>query len=189
MDKNKLRNLYRIKRCRMSPIVRRHCSRKLCDLFLDWPHLIESERILFYHPIDKEVDTRYLFDHNSLIDTKLIFPRVKPETRELELFTIHDHRQELIRGSYGIKEPHPEADQKISIDELDLIIVPGLVFDPQGHRIGFGGGYYDRFLSNKNNDTKTIGFAYSFQVIDSIPAAEHDHPVDYLLTENGFIKN
>lgn len=80
-------------------------------------------------------------------------------------------------------EPRMDATQLITSDQIDLIIVPGLVFDRRGYRIGYGGGYYDRYLQTYQG--LKISLAYSFQTTDTLPHEEFDIPVDHIITEDG----
>jgi 5-formyltetrahydrofolate cyclo-ligase len=87
-------------------------------------------------------------------------------------------------GHYGIREPvSPIA---CTIDHIDLIAVPGVAFDQQGHRLGRGGGYYDRLLDEFNG--RATGVAFDFQLLPSVPVEQHDRPVDILVTETQVIK-
>jgi 5-formyltetrahydrofolate cyclo-ligase len=133
--------------------------------------------------VDKEVNTSYLFEHPSLSDTRFVFPKADPQTRKLELFEVHSFEEHLEKGTFDIVEPIAHDQRKIHLSEIDVVLVPGLVFDQIGHRIGFGGGYFDRFLSITELRATTIGLAYSFQVINKLPAEEHDQPLNYVLTE------
>ena len=86
---------------------------------------------------------------------------------------------ELRIGPYGIREPALE--RPVPIDNLDLVIVPGVAFDKKGNRLGRGKGYYDRFLKELSDDTATIGLAYDFQILPSVPVQAHDVSVKRVL--------
>lgn len=101
------------------------------------------------------------------------------------LFYRLDRLNELERSGYGILEP-TENFTKIEKNDIDLLIVPGLLFDRNGYRIGFGGGYYDRFLVGFQN--KTVSLLSEEQLIDQVPKTAHDIPVQYLVTEKGLLK-
>ena len=76
--------------------------------------------------------------------------------------------------------PEPIADGPVADDETALVLMPGLAFDPQGHRIGYGGGFYDKFLAEEP-DHPTLALCYDFQMMDKLETEEHDIPVDYVL--------
>ena len=94
--------------------------------------------------------------------------------------------EELRVGSYGILEPRIEKIRKTNVEDLELIIVPGIAFDKNGNRLGHGKGYYDRILG-KTNATK-IGLAFEFQIVGKIPTNENDKPVDIIITEERVIR-
>src|SRR5699024_7389164 len=98
-------------------------------------------------------------------------------------FTSYD---ELEIVYYNLKEPRPLKTNEMDKDHIDLIIVPGLVYDQEGYRIGFGGGYYDRFLANYANET--VSLAGQIQMVTNVPSESFDIPVNHIITENGHIK-
>ncbi len=90
----------------------------------------------------------------------------------------------LVPSPFGILEP--ETKHSFSPQDVDLFIVPGVGFDPAGHRLGYGKGYYDRLLSRRNLRGTRVGMAFEEQVVPSIPFAQKDVPIHYLVTENGW---
>ena len=136
----------------------------------------KAKKILFYISFGSEVDT-----HDMIKESLKIKKTVVPKCRnhELELSRIHSF-DELEEGYCKILEPVKikKIDEKI----VDLIIVPGIVFDRKGDRIGYGKGYYDRLLTRFPH-VKKIGLAFSLQIVDSIPTEEHDIKVDRVITE------
>ncbi|KKE80152.1 5-formyltetrahydrofolate cyclo-ligase [Oceanobacillus caeni] len=106
-------------------------------------------------------------------------PKCLPD-KEMVFYIIHDFHL-LEKGLYDIPEPNPEKATKVKKQDMDLLIVPGVVFDHNGYRIGFGGGYYDRFLVDFPNET--ISLASHFQVIEQLPIDSHDLPVTCIVTE------
>lgn len=90
-------------------------------------------------------------------------------------------------GRYGIAEPAEHPARHLRATDLDVVVVPGLCFDARGHRLGYGAGYYDRFLSTLRPDALRVGVAFDAQVIDHVPNEAHDERVDLLLTEERVI--
>lgn len=109
-------------------------------------------------------------------------PKCLPKTKEMEFYLINSFDQ-LELAYFNIMEPLPNKAKKVNNNEIDLLVVPGLIFDKKGYRIGFGGGYYDRFLTSFKN--KTVSLLSSYQLKDEIPRMEHDLPVQHLITEMG----
>lgn len=127
-----------------------------------------------------EVDTRRLISEALEEGKRIVVPVTDLGQRRL------DHSEikcldELERSVFGLLEPKKECRRLIGIGEVDLVIVPGLAFDPQGNRIGFGGGFYDRFLSEVQ--APKIALAYSFQVVEKIEAGPHDVRMDKVVTD------
>ncbi len=92
----------------------------------------------------------------------------------------------LEERAFGLKEPDPKKSPLVPVKELDLIIVPGLAFDQEGARLGFGGGFYDRFLPKVR--AKTIALAFSCQLVSVVPTEEHDQKVDHIISPEGFYR-
>ncbi|SDQ50049.1 5-formyltetrahydrofolate cyclo-ligase [Virgibacillus salinus] len=111
-------------------------------------------------------------------------PKCRPKDRKLEFYKINTYEQ-LEVVYYNLLEPIPEKTEKIDKRMIELLIVPGLLFDGNGFRIGFGGGYYDRFLSDFPN--KRISIASNEQIVEGLPAEPLDIPVDRIITESGFL--
>ncbi|MCS7140584.1 MAG: 5-formyltetrahydrofolate cyclo-ligase [Candidatus Nitrosocaldus sp.] len=140
-----------------------------------------SSIVGLYSPIGSEVDTsalaRYLLEHGRV----LAYPRI--HGREMVFARVVDPVIDLTMGRYGILEPSSACE----VVEPDLILVPGLVWDEHGYRIGYGKGYYDRYIRT-NPDAVRIGVAYDFQVLSSIPHSEEDARVCVVLTERRVIR-
>lgn len=115
----------------------------------------------------------------------VVVPKTYPLTRQLQFFKI-DKDSEFERGYGNIYEPIEDNSKRFDKNDIDLLIVPGIVFDTYGYRIGFGGGFYDRFLIDYKRDK--VAIASKYQIIDKIPSESYDIPVDYLVTEEGFYR-
>jgi len=143
------------------------------------PEFINAKTIAFYVSKGSEV-----FTHNiikELLGEKRI---LVPKTMDNEIvFSEIDSFDELKPGRFDILEP--VEIKEVNHDEIDLIIVPGIVFDKKGHRIGYGYGYYDKILKKIN--CKKIGLAFSLQIVDNIPKEEYDVAVDKVITEEEVI--
>ncbi|MCH5213808.1 MAG: 5-formyltetrahydrofolate cyclo-ligase [Muribaculaceae bacterium] len=134
-----------------------------------------AEKILLYHSLPDELDTRSFL--RKWKDRKRFFlPRVNGVN--LELLPYDESRLEI--GSFHIEEP--KGDELHPVEEMELIIVPGVAFDKKGRRLGRGKGFYDRLLAD-SKATK-IGIAYEFQLMDELPSEEHDIPMDFVITES-----
>lgn len=157
-------------------------SELISNFLIQLPHYKLAKSIALYFPTRNEVDTSRIFKNATQSGKKVYYPRVD------EFFlSFHevDSTESLKSGSFGIPEPN-ENSPSILTENLDLVIVPGLVFNLAGERIGYGKGYYDRSTKLINRQ-KRIALAYSFQVQDSIPVSKFDIGMGYLITELGIV--
>lgn len=145
-----------------------------------------SENILMYVPIKREVNIIPLIEHSWSIGKKVLIPKTNPLTKKMEPFLISSWEDTEI-GNYQITEPKIKNKKPFFIDKIDLVIVPGLIFDWEGNRLGYGGGYYDRFFNGIPKLPYRIGVAYDFQLIDSLPTEGYDITMNEVITEKGHI--
>ena len=143
---------------------------------------VRARSLALYNPINNEVATGQIFAVAREQKKQVYYPRVAGE--ELEFLEVSAVNR-LVTGAFGIAEP--EIGEKISVAELDLLIVPGVAFDVRGHRLGYGGGFYDRQLTGKSAETITVGLCFEIQLCDLLPIEEHDQALDYIATETKFI--
>ncbi|OCA86394.1 5-formyltetrahydrofolate cyclo-ligase [Pradoshia sp. D12] len=133
------------------------------------------------HP---EIETKEIIERAWKEKKNIVIPKCYPHTKHMEFY---DYRPNTILESVysGLKEPRPDKTQKIESDQIDIMVVPGLLFSTTGYRIGFGGGYYDRYLASFYGIK--LSLAFMMQIRDDIHTEEFDIPVDYLFTEQGVI--
>jgi len=177
--KETLRKEIKEKRRKHSKEEQRKKSKEIKEKLFNLPEYKESKTVLFYVSYNGEVNT---FDmrKEALIDKKVVVPISNIETQTLSL-SILESWDDLELGSYNILEPKKECIKEISIDVIDLIIVPGVAFDISGNRMGHGKGYYDKLLDKTK--TTSIGLCFEFQLVEKIPTQPHDKAVDILITE------
>lgn len=147
-----------------------------------------AKNIMFYVSFNNEVDTQNAI--KELLNKKektIIVPFVEKNNPIIQLSELKNF-DELEPKTFGILEPKKYYIREFNHEKLDLVLIPGMVFDLNGHRIGYGYGYYDRFLRKIKNTAKKIGLAYDFQIVDKIPEEIHDVPVDIIITESRVIK-
>ncbi|MFP4127978.1 MAG: 5-formyltetrahydrofolate cyclo-ligase [Desulfonatronovibrio sp.] len=164
-------------------------SRKITERFLDFPGVEDYLYYLAYLPVNKEVDTRFLV--SLLLDQgrKVYVPRCHTQKQGRMDFYRITGLEDLKPGYCGIDEPCPDASDFFINQGQTLCILPGLAFDRQGCRLGYGQGFFDRYLKSLPGPRPLlIGFAYDFQVVNHLPADEWDVPVDIIITEKAFFK-
>lgn len=157
----------------------------------------KSNFLMSYVDFRNEVITRDLIKTSLLTKKRVAIPVVAKINIKNELsnirkkkiipFEIKNIELELEKGNFGILEPKREYRREIDIKDLDLIIVPGIAFDSNKNRLGFGAGYYDVFLKDIAKQCLTIGIAFEAQMVDNVPVEGHDIPLDIIITEKRVI--
>ena len=143
-----------------------------------------AETILAYCPVNNEVDTSLLLE-DCISEKHLTLPKTDTITKVLTPCLV-DSLADLNEGSYHIMEPNDSCEE-ILLDKIDIVIIPLVVFDKKGTRLGYGGGYYDRLLIKMKN-AKKIGIAFSIQEVEQIQKEEHDVNLDLIITEKKTFK-
>ena len=154
-------------------------SRKIVEKIVSSLAWQNARTVGLFSPLASEPDISDLLNMALTAGKTLCLPRVAGN--DLLMCRVAS-LADLALGAFGILEPQPEKCPGVAADELDLIVVPGLAFDANGHRLGRGKGYYDRFLAN--NKALTVGAFFACQQADKIPAAEHDVRLNLVVTEN-----
>ena len=184
--KNELREAYKEKRRLLSPEEKREKDGKICELFMSLVSYRYSDTILMYSPLKNEIDVLPIGKNALEKNKNVAFPLCDSTKSTMTYHLVTDVDNDLKKGSFGILEPHsflPEFNMK---QTNAVILVPGLVFDKKGYRIGYGKGYYDRYLSSFKG-TK-IGICYSDFILDEVPRGRFDTSVDFIITEKGVKK-
>ena len=135
-----------------------------------------------YLPVNSEMDTRFAQADLARRGWAVGLPCVEVEDAPLE-FRLWEMGDPLIEGPYGIEMPSPEAE----LLSPTVVLVPMLAFDVEGHRLGYGGGYYDRSIEKlrKSHSVLTVGLAFAGQLVKSVPRDDHDQVLDMIVTERG----
>jgi len=132
-----------------------------------------------------EWNTKPIIEQAWKENKKVSVPKSIHESKKLHFYAI-DSFDQVEKGYYDLQEPVPEKTSFTEPRDIELLLVPGLAFNEKGYRVGFGGGYYDRFTEQFPN--KKISLIHTNQLVDNMPVEEHDIPVDYIITEKGIIQ-
>ena len=143
--------------------------------------------LFIYVNFRSEVETLELIKKCINRDIRVAVPLVEASAVRMIPLLIKDPEQDLVPGYYNIPEPDPKKSLRLEPGEIDAAVIPGSVFDIHGGRLGYGGGYYDRFLLNDAPQAKRIGLAFELQVVDNVPLEPHDQPLDILITEKRIV--
>lgn len=158
--------------------TRERKSRLIKRKLLRTKEFIKAKKVMFYIAFRGEVNTEEMIREAKAKGKLVTVPVCERNRIAIRPCMLEEHAH-LKKGPYGVREP---AQRKcIRLEDLDLVIVPGVAFDKKGNRLGRGKGFYDRFLSRLPRDIPSIGLAFSFQIIPSIPASAHDVSVKKVL--------
>ena len=142
----------------------------------------QAKTILFYASFDGEVETFDMMQQARRLGKKVALPAILKDQKKIVPALIENLDDDLQAGPYGIKEPNAVCPRFVGLEQIDLIIVPGLAFDKQNNRLGRGQGYYDRFLSAVPAAIPAFGLAFDFQIVDCLPHPEkHDVKVSRVI--------
>ena len=175
MDKKALRAEIRAQKRAMTAQEIEEKSAALAEAFYKTAEYKNAKTIYGYLPYNQEVRTTQMLAH-ALVDGKQVaVPKVYGD--EMKFILLSDLSQ-VAKGYAGI--PEPIADGPVAADPTALVLMPGLAFDPEGHRLGYGGGFYDKFLAAEP-DHPTLALCYDFQMLPHLDTESHDIPVDRVL--------
>ncbi|MBQ7986559.1 MAG: 5-formyltetrahydrofolate cyclo-ligase [Clostridia bacterium] len=181
--KNKIREEMKQKRRNMMPEEVFEKSQMAQKIFLESEQYKNAKAIMLYLPLGNEVDTKAIINNAFSLEKKVLVPVTDSKTFEITAFKITEG-MEFEKGTFSVKEPKERISFELS--KIDVVLVPGIAFDRDGGRIGFGKGCYDKFL--KGIKAVKIGFCYDFQLVDSIETDENDVSMDYVITEKEIIR-
>ena len=164
--KRKLRKEIRGKRDHIPITDRKKRSKIIAEKFFNTDFYTDSNNILAYYPFGSEIDTTIIIRRALENNKKIILPKVY--FQELKLYYVNKLSEQLERGKYGILEPIPSFCKPAEIKDIDLAVVPGLGFDKDLNRLGYGKGFFDRFLTLIPEKVKKIALCFDVQVVESI---------------------
>ena len=185
--KRELRKIMKAQRREVPPEVRNSYSAALCERLLERKDVqcaISAKGVFAVYLASKdEIDLSLLNEKLWEVDCKVVVPAWRDGTYRLVPYS---PETELVPGPMGILEPEPEGEgaETVAEDDVSVWIVPGLAFSRSGARLGYGGGWYDRFLAKSNPLSVSLGVAYPFQILADLPLEPHDLPLaDVVFTE------
>ncbi len=181
MDKARLRRDLQEQLAEMTPQQRSAKSHAACQRLIETAEFQKASVVMMYLSLPHEVDTSEAILHAWQMEKAVVVPKVSWEQRHMIPVRIHSLETGISTGISGLR--NPVTGEPIPPEEIDLVVAPALGFDRRGNRLGRGGSYYDRFFANPALPASRCGFAFAEQVVDSVPAIEHDEPVDFLVTD------
>jgi 5-formyltetrahydrofolate cyclo-ligase len=151
------------------------------------PEFLRAEVIFFFASFRSEVSTIPQIEESLRLGKRIVLPRVDKQLKQLKLYEIKDI-EEISPGCLGILEPDASEERRREINDVDIVVMPGVAFDLSGNRLGYGGSYYDRLLSGLGKKISLIAIAYDEQIRDFIPTEAHDIKVHMIVTDKRVIK-
>ena len=190
MDKASLRKTLLARRAALAAAEAARLSRLTQGHILESPAWRNARQVMLYKPIRNEVDTGLLFAEALASGKEVLLPRCPPQTPGIMEVAVCSGPEDLRAGLFGILEPDPERCPALQGAALhpDVVVVPGVGFDRQGGRLGYGAGYYDRALKRPEfARAYTIGAAYALQVVENLYLETWDQRLAAVATEQGLI--
>lgn len=178
--KTLLRDKYKQQRREMPPDVKAAKDRKIAQRITRLWQYAQNSLLLTYVSTPIEVDTRNIIERALKDGKKVAVPRCVPDTRSMEFYLI-DSLDELCPGTFGVLEPLPDPAKLVTDFSAGICLVPAFSYDWHGYRLGYGKGYYDRFLSNFRGNI--IGICYSEGIRPNLPHGRYDRTVELLVTD------
>jgi len=158
----------------------KNVSEKLSNL----PIYKQAKTIMVYYPIKGEVDILGAI-RKDIGNRRFCFPVMDLAKKDILIYEVKDLDNDFCTGPYGIREPDVKRTRQLSVNEIDMIVVPGLAFDRKKNRLGRGGGFYDRFLSKIIMPAKKVGLAFDCQILEDLPIQPpFDQQVDVVVCES-----
>lgn len=181
MSKSELRKIMVNRRSRISAKIRTEKSESIMNKLRSLQAYNDSKLILVYVSFRSEVETHAFINQVLKEGKRIAVPlTISKDNRLLpcEIYSLDD----LAPRTLGILEPDKNNIKEVNSKDIDLAVVPGLAFDSHGNRLGFGAGYYDRFLPSLRKDAITIGVCFDEQIVEQLPVEDFDVPLDAVLT-------
>lgn len=181
MNKRELRKKFLEKRSSLDLKQLKKLNSNIFKRFIQSESYKKAKNIMIYISFDTEIDTHTIINHMLSDNKRVIVPITDSKNKRLIPSELHS-MDELELGFYNILTPKEKFIRIFDKNDIDLVVVPGIVFDMEGYRVGYGGGYYDRFLKDLR-ESNTLSLCYDFQLIETLPRDDYDIAVNHVLTE------
>lgn len=187
-DRERVRRDVLARRDQLASNARRELSDAITRRFWALDELRGVEAIHVSLSVGSEVSTDGIVAEACRRHVRVTVPVTMVAERRLLLTELRDGSA-LVPGPFGIPEPHPDTRVPVEVESLGLVVVPGLAFDPYGHRLGWGAGYYDRLLAGIRPQIPIVALAFECQIVPTIPCLPHDVRMSAIVTEQRVIRS
>jgi len=185
MDKGQLRHHLQNRVLELTEQQRAERSKKACQNLIETPEFDSAAVVMMYLSLPHETDTAAAMLHAWQHGKTVAVPKISWQQRHMIPVEIHSLETGFRTEESGLR--NPITGMPIPIEEIDLVVTPGIAFDRKGNRLGRGGSYYDRFFEHESFNATKCGFAFAEQLIDSVPVHDHDKLMDLLVTDEEVI--
>jgi 5-formyltetrahydrofolate cyclo-ligase len=185
-EKKRIRHKFLVLRNNINPVLANSYSADIFSRIMKIFAYVKAKTVMFYLSFGSEVITD-LMVNSAIRDKRVVVPVVQSCGNDVMQAVKISKLEDAYCISYGVRQPEIETNNVIAKNDIDLIFVPGIAFDVLGYRIGYGKGFYDRWLRNVPIH-KIIGLAYDFQITNKLPVEEYDMPVGTIITEKRIIQ-
>ncbi|MBS4023832.1 MAG: 5-formyltetrahydrofolate cyclo-ligase [Dethiobacter sp.] len=166
--------------------VRAH-SRQIALQLYSLPEFVQAATVMFFLNFNKEVQTLEMVPAALACGKRVVAPKTVHRERRMILSEILNIDEDVAPGLWGIPEPKPDKIRPVDVSDIDFVLVPGVAFDEKGNRLGYGGGYYDRFFEELRACVPLVAATFELQILPGIPVASWDRRVDIVITEKRII--
>lgn len=162
-------------------------SERIADRLFSLPEYRAARTIMYFLNFGKEVMTLKMVPQTLEHGKRVVTPKTVHKERRMILSEIYDVTEDLAPGLWDIPEPKPDKLRPLDAGEIDFVVVPGVAFDESGNRLGYGGGYYDRFFTELRTGVPLVAVTFEVQLLQTVPVAPWDRQVDMVITEKRLI--
>jgi len=187
--KEKLRREMRARLRGMGPALHAEASLVICQMAANLPAFLKSRCVALFAPLPSEPDVHPLIEEAWAQGKRVVLPLMirRGAMPELDWHEVASWDDVVVPGPFGLREPDPLRCPRVPLAELDCVFVPGVAFDPEGFRLGRGGGFYDGFLSLTPPTLPCVGLMFSLQKVPLVPREPHDQALRGVITEDGVV--
>lgn len=185
-SKKEIRKLIIRKRDNLDKKIKEKYDEDIKNILCENKIFLSCKNIFIYVGFGSEINTSNYIEEFLKMDKNILIPRTEIESKKMDAVQIQN-LCDLEKDKYGILEPKKSINA-FNKSEINLVILPGVVFSESGDRIGYGGGYYDRYLKTLKSSVPKIALCYEFQIQNNIISEPHDIKADYIITEKRIIK-
>lgn len=185
--KKELRKRVQELRDALPPEKRKELSARIAENLWSVSEFAAAGTVLFFISFRSEVDTMPMIRRALAEGKRVCVPCTNMDDKSMVASQLNDLENDLCLGNYDILEPRCECLRPLPPEEIDVVLMPGVAFDLTGGRLGYGGGYYDRFLEKCNPRCLLIAVAFELQIVEHVPCADHDRHVHKIVTEKRVI--